>query len=273
LFVSPIPFSFGAQCAGFAAALAMAKGCWLLVLALVGVLLAAFFSTPRTLPSPLLQAAYKGELDVVQRMLPLTQGREGGGTAAANHDATFVAHVREQANAKDAWNNTALHVSLHTFAHDALLPCVVVTPLMSSACMSLVLCCVQWAVKGGHVRSVEIAKHLLSAGVDARATNNGGSTALHWAATGPVADISRALIALLLEQPDVYVNAANNAGETPLHWAVDWVRPHAVQALLSAGADVTKVDRDGNSPLHKIKADCDESEESVGMHLWPDRAL
>ena len=129
--------------------------------------------------------------------------------------------------------------------------------------MSLLLCCVQWAVKGGHARSVAIAKHLLSAGVDARATNNGGSTALHWAATGPVADISRALIALLLEQPDVYVNAANNAGETPLHWAVDWVRPHAVQALLSAGADVSKVDRDGNSPLHKIKADCDESEESV----------
>lgn len=67
----------------------------------------------------------------------------------------------------------------------------------------------------------------------------------------------------LLLSRGLYVNAANGGLETPLHWAVDWSRPHAVELLLERGADPKLVDVHGNSPLHKIKSDCDEREESV----------
>jgi ankyrin repeat protein len=185
---------------------------------------------------PLLHGAYKGDLQLIQRLLPLST------MDGSNHqDQNFIAHVRKEANVRDAWNNTALH----------------------------------WAVRGGSVRSVDIARHLITAGVDVDARNNGGSSALHWASSVAIEDISRSLISLLLSpssdigmssstQTGIYVNTINHAGETPLHWAVDWLRPHAVEALLDAGADPNKVDVDGNSPLHKIKKDCDQNEESVG---------
>jgi hypothetical protein len=196
----------------------------LTVARLVCVLLA-----PAPLPSPLLHAAYKGDLALVQRLLPLSPT----GDASSKPDVAFIEHVKREANARDAWNNTALH----------------------------------WAARGGSARSVDIARHLLAAGANVDARNNGGSSALHWASSVASADISRALISLLLSpsadvgvggaSSGIYVSTINHAGETPLHWAVDWLRPHAVEALIDAGADVNKVDVDGNAPLHKIKADCE----------------
>lgn len=95
-------------------------------------------------------------------------------------------------------------------------------------------------------------------------TNNGGSTALHWACSVEHAGTSVGLIDLLISH-GVNASAANRAGETPLHWAVDWLRPHAVAALLAHGALVNAPDADGNTPLHKIKRDCHEQEVCSGI--------
>jgi hypothetical protein len=62
---------------------------------------------PSQAPSPLLHAAYQGDLATVQRMLPIVEPTK----AQVNNDAAFAAHVEAQANVKDQWNNTALHVS------------------------------------------------------------------------------------------------------------------------------------------------------------------
>ena len=57
---------------------------------------------------------------------------------------------------------------------------------------------------------------MAAAAVDVNMADNGGDTALHWAARGGNADIARALI----EHADfVATNSAPNAGETALHAA------------------------------------------------------
>ncbi len=38
--------------------------------------------------------------------------------------------------------------------------------------------------------------------------------------------------------------------DTPLHWTAEYGRVAAVQKLLAAGADVTAVNINGNTPLH-----------------------
>jgi ankyrin repeat protein len=45
------------------------------------------------------------------------------------------------------------------------------------------------------------------------------------------------------------VNIANNYGETPLHLAVTDGQETSVALLIQAGADVHKVNEDGNSPM------------------------
>lgn len=93
------------------------------------------------------------------------------------------------------------------------------------------------------------------------ALNNGGSTALHWSCTVPNAAVSVGLIRLFLSH-GVSVDATNRAGETPLHWAVDFARTHAVDQLLISGATPSAKDHEGNTPMHKIKSDCHDKEES-----------
>jgi hypothetical protein len=110
----------------------------------------------------------------------------------------------------------------------------------------------------------QLRASLQAAGTNASAINNGGSTALHWACSVANGDISTSLIRLLLSR-GLSVDAANRAGETPLHWAVDWSRPHAVDELLNQGANANLKDVEGNTPMHKIKMDCHEKEESVAI--------
>ena len=71
--------------------------------------------------NPVFKAAYEGDLSSIQKYLS-----EGGGI-----------------NARDKWNNTALH----------------------------------WAAKGGQIQT---AKFLVENGVDLGAVNCQGETALHW---------------------------------------------------------------------------------------------
>jgi ankyrin repeat protein len=104
-----------------------------------------------------------------------------------------------------------------------------------------------------------------AAGTSPLAVNQGGSTPLHWASTVQDASVCVPVIRTLADA-GVSVHARNGAGETALHWAVDWRAEHAVNTLLDMGADPNAVDERGNTPLHKIKADCDQRDEYALAH-------
>ena len=209
--------------------MALSRG-WFLFLALLAALVGFSFRSAGPPPSPLLHAAFRGDLQLIKRMLPIENAAAASSASAASaaSAASFAAHVRAEANARDHWNNTALH----------------------------------WACKGAKGSSVAIVRHLLAAGVDPLAQNQGGSTALHWACSVADGSIALPLLDLLLSPPhSVPINVANAAGETPLHWAVDWMAVDAAQYLLQHGANVNATDSHNNTALHKIKSDCDASAE------------
>ncbi|MEV4574259.1 ankyrin repeat domain-containing protein [Nonomuraea jabiensis] len=102
---------------------------------------------------------------------------------------------------------------------------------------------------------VEVAGALLTAGADVNGREEGGWTALHWAASNGHAATAKALI-----EAGAEVDAANESGDTPLTLAARRGALGVVQVLLDAGADAEKYDGDGDTPL-EIAASW------VGVHL------
>ncbi|MEV6772262.1 ankyrin repeat domain-containing protein [Nocardia sp. NPDC051030] len=90
--------------------------------------------------------------------------------------------------------------------------------------------------------SAPLVRELLERGADPLAHRDTGDNALHWAASGAVAELlaaaagSAGLTALYLEK-------------TPLHVALSTNRADVVHAFLAAGADLTTLDRHGRAPL------------------------
>jgi ankyrin repeat protein len=76
--------------------------------------------------------------------------------------------------------------------------------------------------------------------VDA-ATTPGGWMALHWAATGEVAQ--------LLLQAGTDPNALDSASATPLHWAASGGRVDVIGVLLEGGGSTEARDGEGKTPL------------------------
>ena len=93
-------------------------------------------------------------------------------------------------------------------------------------------------------RNISEVENLLDRGADVNATDNGGSTALHWAAIrGPLE-----FVKLLLDR-GADVNATDRYGKTALHEVVmlgDWA---IVKALVIAGANVDAANDEGVTPL------------------------
>ncbi|KAI8853709.1 putative 26S proteasome non-ATPase regulatory subunit [Chytridium lagenaria] len=58
-----------------------------------------------------------------------------------------------------------------------------------------------------------------------------------------------AIIKMLLEQPKVDIDAEDRSGNTPLHMAVDMGNGESALTLIQAGADVTIVNKDEQTPL------------------------
>jgi ankyrin repeat protein len=80
---------------------------------------------------------------------------------------------------------------------------------------------------------VEWVRMLINAGADLNAKDNdGGMTALHWAAKRGKFDIVKALI-----NAGADLNAQNGCGSTALHWAADYGKLDIVKALINAGAN------------------------------------
>ncbi|GAA4496211.1 hypothetical protein GCM10023191_037950 [Actinoallomurus oryzae] len=90
--------------------------------------------------------------------------------------------------------------------------------------------------------SAPMVRLLLERGADPLAVRKDGDGALHWAASGEVAELlaaagPRGLVARYL------------FGQTPLHVAVEKDRVDVVRAFLAAGADTAALDSNGGTPL------------------------
>ncbi|NRQ30503.1 ankryin [Nonomuraea sp. NN258] len=101
----------------------------------------------------------------------------------------------------------------------------------------------------------EVAAALLAAGADVDGRENGGWTALLWAAANGHAETATVLI-----EAGAGLDTANDDGDTPLSLAARRGALGVVQVLLTSGADHEKYDGDGDSPL-------DIAVDWVGVHL------
>ena len=95
----------------------------------------------------------------------------------------------------------------------------------------------------GHTDVVPL---LPAAGAEVDAKNESGSTPLHLAAAQGHTDVARLLLAAGAD-----VDAKNTNGSTPLHRAAYQGHTEAVRLLPEAGADVDAKDKDGLTPLHR----------------------
>lgn len=92
-------------------AMGLSPGCFSILAVLAAVIGFILASAPSHEPSPLLHAAFKGDLDAVQRLLPVEAPSASASPASKESARAFAAHIKREANARDQWNNTALHVS------------------------------------------------------------------------------------------------------------------------------------------------------------------
>jgi ankyrin repeat protein len=119
-----------------------------------------------------------------------------------------------------------------------------------------------WAAAGGHEAA---ALMLLEKGANARATDNEGRTALHYAAEAKNTSGTNALHraakegnvavmrSLLANGADV--NSRDSTGATALHWAAAWGHELAVRLLLENGVEVMAADGYGWTALHRAAND------------------
>jgi len=92
----------------------------------------------------------------------------------------------------------------------------------------------------------ETVQTLIRAGADVNAAQNGGMTALHWAAQGGHAEMARMLL-VAGAFPDA---ATRNGGYTPLHLAARAGHEALLGVLLEGGADPSATNSLGTTPLH-----------------------
>jgi uncharacterized protein len=125
------------------------------------------------------------------------------------------------------------------------------------------------AVQGGNAAQV---KALLRKGASAKARDEAGNTALHFATRKDIAgmlisagasvnarnddfemtplfNVTAEVAALLIEK-GADVNARARKGMPPLTWAVYWDQKDKAELLIAKGADVNAKDDDGKTALH-----------------------
>jgi ankyrin repeat protein len=206
--------------------------------------------------TPLMLAAYRGHLGVVQLIVQHTGGQGLDATSAGGRTALHLAvQGGHEAVVTFLLNQGAHAINPHRFG---------MTPFMSAAA-------------GGHVGMAQLFLELQGGqGLDRR--DNQGNTALHWAARGGHAEAAAwllrsgagvsirdedgmtplmwvgscghlgALQILLQEVGEEGLRERDVRGHTALHRAAMMDHEEVVQALLLAGADPTIKDSRGRTP-------------------------
>lgn len=109
-----------------------------------------------------------------------------------------------------------------------------------------------WAVSEGHIAMV---KYLLERGANPNVSDNIGWTPLMSACSMGRQDIAEALIEKLKESPSSFkIDQKNNGGCTALHYAASKGHSAIIAMLLKEGANPREKDKRGNTPLHKLSA-------------------
>jgi ankyrin repeat protein len=133
------------------------------------------------------------------------------------------------------------------------------------------------AAEGGHEQLIQ---RLLEAGADPTASDNSGSTALHWAAWGghteienlkhdekadtttagggtPTSPSHESVIQMLLDR-GAAINAQNSQGCTPLHWVAGAGSAPMIRCFLDNGASVDIADNCGRTAVDRAVETKDE---------------
>ena len=97
--------------------------------------------------------------------------------------------------------------------------------------------------------NLDVAKLLVSMGLDVNATDRWGNTPLHfdWGAADTPTNLE--IVAYFLES-GAAVNAANEEGDTPLHAMANHCNLNLAKLLLREGAEVNAKNKKSDSPLH-----------------------
>jgi ankyrin repeat protein len=205
-----------------------------------------------TLPEPLYDAAERGDLSEVKRLVAEGIDANVRGTIgctallhAASKGHTSVAEflIRKGAdvNAKNELGLTALHYGADG-GHDALVEMLIRMGADIDARERLGATPLHHAATMGHTSVAELLIRN-SAEVDAR--NKRDFTPLHGAAL-----MGNAAVAELLIRRGAEVNARAEDGWTPLHVAAQNGHLNVVKLLIRMGADVTAKNRDEETPLN-----------------------
>lgn len=170
--------------------------------------------------TPLHHAAYNGHLKIVDKLI-----RSGARVMATDIDGSTPLH-----NAGLNGHVSVMETLIGKGAEIDALDEQGGSALLNAACQ-------------GHGEAI---RFLLRAGAKVELADRNGDTALHYACYSGHEDAVRALIGA----DGLPVDIQNHAGATPMHLACANGNPQVVRLLLSKGADITFVDKNGTTCLH-----------------------
>jgi len=202
--------------------------------------------TEKVKPEHFLQAAERGDLDVLRELLArdrdLLELRDPSGWDAVSY-AAWNAHqqLHEYLLRQGAEGNLFTEAALGPV--ESFLGRLETNPIgVQSRDVKKKASPLIWAVRTGNQVGCEV---LLSKGADVQAQDRDGNTALHHAA---LMDRLELLSFLLFADADP--EAVNNQGQTALHLVTAAGSYSACRLLLDHGAAVDRPDGRGNTPLH-----------------------
>lgn len=203
--------------------------------------------------TPLIQAALKGDLTAVRRLLDsgaAIDAKAGNGDTAL-HKAVYNEHIEivemllaggADVNTVCSSKYTPLHEAARTGNTDIVKKLLAVRAKIEAKTTRGITALHEAARRG----DVEMVNILLEHGAQLEATEDNGMTALHMAVSGGYLEV----VTILLKHK-AELEARCNAG-TPLKMALKYGHQETAKILIDAGAQ-TKVDRLGNAVLHTLR--------------------
>ena len=198
-------------------------------------------------------AAAKDNVSVLEVLLKhkaQMDARESSGSTpvhyaaiGACHDALRFLLVRgAQVDATDLINNTPLHEAARE-GHSEIVEILLNHNAQIEAVNAEGMRPLHHAAREGKLKTVVL---LLKQGAQREASDNDGTRALHYAACSG----SKEIVAVLLDDYGVELESEDDEGNRALHYAVFYDKPTIVSLLVSRGAVLNGVNREGETPLH-----------------------